>query len=112
MEHCCIIQIVHFEYEKKSLQQLLWDTLYPSATNLDPNASSTSTGVVSLKIGARHEYDQDKDGFEAYPVEDWYAFTSTNIYEIVDFDDNVGDEDILHIDMESSSDDPNKEPVA
>jgi transcription initiation factor TFIIF subunit alpha len=30
---------------------------------------------------------QGKDGFEAYPVEDWYAFTPTNVYKTLDFDE-------------------------
>jgi transcription initiation factor TFIIF subunit alpha len=30
---------------------------------------------------------QGKDGFEAYPVEDWYAFTPTNVDKTLDFDE-------------------------
>ncbi|CAF0895097.1 unnamed protein product [Rotaria sordida] len=30
---------------------------------------------------------QGKDGFEAYPVEDWYAFTPTSVYKTLDFDE-------------------------
>jgi len=30
---------------------------------------------------------QGKDGFEAYPVEDWYGFTPTKVYETMDFDE-------------------------
>jgi hypothetical protein len=30
---------------------------------------------------------QGKDGFEAYPVEDWYGFTPTNVYKTLDFDE-------------------------
>ena len=30
---------------------------------------------------------QDKNGFEAYPVEDWYSFTPTNVYKTLDFDE-------------------------
>ena len=30
---------------------------------------------------------QGKDGFEAYPVDDWYAFTPTNVYKTLDFDE-------------------------
>ena len=30
---------------------------------------------------------QGKDGFEAYPVEDWYGFTPVNVYKTMDFDE-------------------------
>ncbi|CAF3752800.1 unnamed protein product [Adineta steineri] len=30
---------------------------------------------------------QGKDGFEAYPVEDWYGFSPTNVYNTLDFDE-------------------------
>ncbi|CAM2711687.1 unnamed protein product [Rotaria socialis] len=30
---------------------------------------------------------QGKDGFEAYPVEDWYGFTPTNVYKTLDFEE-------------------------
>jgi transcription initiation factor TFIIF subunit alpha len=30
---------------------------------------------------------QGKDGFEAYPVEDWYGFSPTNVYKTLDFDE-------------------------
>jgi transcription initiation factor TFIIF subunit alpha len=30
---------------------------------------------------------QNKDGFEAHPVEDWYSFTPTNVYETLDYDE-------------------------
>ena len=30
---------------------------------------------------------QSKDGFEAHPVEDWYAFAPTNVYKTLDFDE-------------------------
>ncbi|CAF0748706.1 unnamed protein product [Adineta ricciae] len=30
---------------------------------------------------------QGKDGFEAFPVEDWYGFTPTNVYKTLDFDE-------------------------
>ncbi|CAF1140522.1 unnamed protein product [Rotaria sp. Silwood1] len=30
---------------------------------------------------------QGKDGFEAYPVVDWYGFTPTNVYKTLDFDE-------------------------
>jgi transcription initiation factor TFIIF subunit alpha len=122
---------------------------YRPASNIDPNAASSSTittslGVVLPKTGAGSEYGreqkealkrkryavkgtniedlpwiltdrsstekklkhyrglkkggvttnssyyvfiQGKDGFEAYPVEDWYGFTPTNVYKTLDFDE-------------------------
>lgn len=30
---------------------------------------------------------QNKDGFEAHPVNEWYAFTPTNVYKTLDFDE-------------------------
>ena len=30
---------------------------------------------------------QGKDGFEAYPVNDWYGFTPTNVFKTLDFDE-------------------------
>ena len=30
---------------------------------------------------------QNKDGFEAHPVQEWYAFTPTNVYKTLDFDE-------------------------
>lgn len=36
---------------------------------------------------AYYVFIQGKDGFEAYPVDDWYGFTPTNVYKTLDFDE-------------------------
>jgi len=36
---------------------------------------------------AYYIFTQTKDGFDAYPVNEWYSFTPTNVYKPVDFDE-------------------------